>query len=467
MSNSLGQALHNEVAPDSLAAKDLAHLLHPATNLAEHHRIGPEIYLRGEGVYLWDEHGKQYLEGMAGLWCTALGYGEEELARVAAEQMRQLAYSQLFAGKANAPSVLLAEKLKAMMPFDAGRVLFGLSGSDANDTQVKLMWYYHNAIGKPERKKIIARRGGYHGTTAASGSLTGLAPFHKHFDLPLPNILHVDAPHPYRGPREGESEADYARRLARELDDLIVAEGPETVAAFVAEPVPGVGGVLVPPAGYFDEVQAVLKKHRVFFIDDEVICGFGRTGQPFGAQAFDIVPTTMSVAKALSAAYLPISAVVIPEFIYEPLVRASGEIGTFGHGLTYAGHPVCAAVALRTLEIYEERDIFAHAAKVGEAFQDRLRDLAAHPLVGDARGVGLMGAAELVADKRKKTPFPASEAIGAYCARQAREQGLIVRNLGDTIAFCPPLIITNEQVDELFTKFERALEATLAHVGTL
>ena len=461
------QALHNELAPDSLAAKDLAHLLHPATNLAQHHRIGPEIYLRGKGVYLWDEHGKQYLEGMAGLWCTALGYGEEELARVAAEQMRQLAYSQLFAGKANEPSVLLAEKIKAMMPFDAGRVFFGLSGSDANDTQVKLMWYYHNAIGKPERKKIIARRGGYHGTSVASGSLTGLPPFHKHFDLPLPNILHTAAPNYYRDAQEGESEADFSTRLANELDDLIEAQGPETVAAFVAEPIPGVGGVLVPPAGYFEKVQAVLDKHRVFFIDDEVICGFGRTGRPFGAETFGIAPTTMTLAKALSSAYLPISAVVIPEFMYEPLVQASGEIGTFGHGVTYAGHPVCAAVALRTLEIYEERQTFAHAATMADPFQARLHAFQDHPLVGDVRGVGLIGAIELVADKRTKAPFPAAQAIGAYCARQALEQGLIVRNLGDSIAFCPPLIITETQIDELFGKFERALEATLRHVGQL
>ena len=461
----MSELLHNELVPDSLAAKDLAHLLHPVTNLADHHANGPDIHVRGKGVYLWDADGKQYLEGMAGLWCTALGYGDEELVQAGAEQLRKLCYSQLFTSKTHEPGVLLAEKLKAMMPFEAGRVFFGLSGSDANDTQVKLMWYYHNAIGKPERKKIISRSSGYHGTTVAAGSLTGLPPFHAHFDLPLPQVLHTTAPNYYREAREGESQNDFSTRLANELDDLIKAEGPETVAAFIAEPVPGAGGVLVPPAGYFEKIQAVLRRHRVFFIDDEVICGFGRTGNPFGAETFGIEPTTMSLAKALSAAYLPISAVVIPEFMYEPLVEASGKVGTFGHGFTYSGHPVCAAVALRTLEIYEERQTFAHAAKVAVGFQQRLRALGEHPLVGEARGVGLIGAVELVASKDTKEPFPADVGAAVHCVKHAQELGLIVRNLGESIAICPPLIIDDQQIDELFIKLEQALDDTLAYVN--
>ena len=459
--------LHNAFAPDSIEAKDLAHMLHPATNLAAHQRTGPAVHERAAGVYLWDNHGKQYLEGMAGLWCTALGYGEEELVRAAETQLRTLSYSQLFAGKTHEPGVLLAEKLKAMMPFDAGRVFFGLSGSDANDTQMKLLWYYHNAIGRPERKKIIARDGGYHGVTIGSGSLTGLAPFHKHFDLPLPNVLRTASPYYYRDAREGESEDDFTTRLACELDDLIAAEGPETIAAFIAEPVPGVAGVLVPPDGYYAKIQQVLRRHRIFFIDDEVICGFGRTGNAFGAETFGIEPTTMSVAKALSSAYLPISAVVIPEFLYEPLAEASGKVGVFGHGFTYSGHPVCAAVALRCLELMEERNIFAHAARLAAPFQSRLAALAEHPLVGDARGVGLLGGAELIADKARRKRFPAELAIGAHCANRAQQHGLIVRALGDTIAFCPPLIITEPQIDELFTKFERALDDTLRYVNAL
>lgn len=461
----MSNPLHNEFAPGTVEAKDLAHLLHPATNLADLHRTGPLVHARAKGAYLWDNRGKQYLEGMAGLWCTALGYGEEELARVAAEQMRRLSFSQIFAARTHEPAVLLAEKLKAMMPFDAGRVFFTLGGSDANDTQVKLMWYYHNVIGKPEKKKIIARRRGYHGTTVASGSLTGLPPFHQHFDLPLPGILHTDAPYYYRDALKGETEDDYATRLADNLDALITAEGAATIAAFVAEPVPGVGGVLVPPSGYYEKIQAVLRRHRVFFIDDEVICGFGRTGNPFGAQTCGIEPTTMTVAKALSSAYLPIGAVVIPEFLYEPFVPASAEVGTFGHGFTYSAHPACAAVALRTLEIYEERDIFGHAAAMSERFLARLNALAEHPLVGDARGVGLMGAVELVADKNTKAPFPAEVGAGAHCAGQALQHGLIVRNLGDCVALCPPLIVSDAQVDELFTKLEKALDDTLAYVN--
>ncbi len=463
----MSDPLHNEIAPDSIAAKDLAHLLHPNTRLGDHHRVGPVIHDRAEGVYLWDGHGKQYLEGMAGLWCTALGYGEEELIRAATEQLRKLSYSQLFASVTNEPSVLLAEKLKAMMPFEAGRVFFGLSGSDANDTQVKLMWYYHNLIGKPARKKIISRRLAYHGVTVASGSLTGLPPFHKRFDLPIPCVRHVTPPYYYREARLGESEAEFSTRLANELNDVIEAEGPDTVAAFIAEPVLGAGGVIVPPDDYYAKIQAVLRRHGVAFIDDEVICGFGRTGQAFGANTFGIEPTTMSVAKALSSAYLPISAVIIPEFMYQTFLDASDELGLFGHGFTYSGHPACAAVALRSLELMEEREIFAHAARMGEIFQERLRGFEDHPLVGDVRGVGLIGALELVADKATKAPFPDAVRISAQCVRQAQEHGLIVRAIGDSVAFCPPLIINADQVDELFSKFGKALDKTLDYANSL
>jgi 4-aminobutyrate--pyruvate transaminase len=457
-------ALHNIAPPGSLEAKDLEHLLHPATNLKLHHEKGPTVHVRAKGVYLWDSKGKQYLEGMAGLWCTAIGYGEEELARVAKEQMEQLCYSQLFAGKTHEPSILLAEKLKSMMPFDAGRVFYGLSGSDANDTQVKLQWYYHNAIGKPERKKIISRKRGYHGVTIAAGSLTGLVPFHKHFDLPIAGILHTDSPHYYRDALPGESEAQFVDRIVGNLEALIRKEGPETIAAFIAEPIMGAGGVVVPPDGYYAKVQAVLEKYGIFFIDDEVICGFGRTGKPFGAETMGIVPTTMSVAKAVSSAYLPLSAVIIPEFMYEPLVETSGQVGTFGHGFTYSGHPVCAAVALRNLELMEERKIFEHAANVSPAFQARLRALADHPLVGEARGRGLIGAAELVADKQTKAAFDPKRGVGAYCTARCEANGLISRNMGDTMAFCPPLVITENQIHEMFDKFGKALDETLAWV---
>jgi 4-aminobutyrate--pyruvate transaminase len=458
----MSEALHNVAPPGSIEAKDLEHLLHPATNLKMHHEKGPVVHQRAEGAYLWDNKGNKYIEGMAGLWCTALGYGEEELVEAAVKQMRELSYSQLFGGKTNEPSVLLAEKLKSMMPFDAGRVFFGLSGSDANDTQIKLMWYYFNAIGKPEKKKIISRTRGYHGVTVASGSLTGLPPFHKHFDLPIAGILHTDCPHYYRGAQDGESEAEFVARIVGNLELLILDEGPETIAAFIAEPVMGAGGVVVPPDGYFEAVQKVLAKHDIFFIDDEVICGFGRTGNDFGATTFGITPTTMSMAKAISSAYLPLSAVVIPEFMYEPFIEQSGEVGTFGHGFTYSGHPVCAAVALRNLELMEERQTFAHAAAMSEIFQARLHGFADHPLVGEARGVGLLGAIELVADKPSRQAFDPKQAVGAYCMGRCEVNGLLVRSLGDSLAFCPPLIIDEAQVDEIFDKFGTALNETEA-----
>ena len=461
----MSKALHNRFPPGSIEARDLQHVLHPNTNLKEHRRTGPLVNERAAGVYVWDNRDRQYLEGVAGLWCTALGYGEEELIRVAEEQLRKLSYASIFAGNTNEPSVRLAEKLKAMVPFDAGRVFFGLSGSDANDTQVKLLWYYHNLVEQPQRKKIISRLQGYHGATVASGSLSGLPSFHQHFDLPLPRILHTDCPYYYREARDGESEAAFVDRLAGNLEALIQREGPETIAAFIAEPVQGAGGVIVPPAGYFASIQDILEKYGILLIDDEVICGFGRTGRAFGADTFGMRPTTMSLAKSLSSAYLPISAVLIPEFMYEPMIEASDAVGTFGHGFTCSGHPVCAAVALRTLELMEERDLFAHAAAMAEVFQNRLQALEDHPLVGDARGVGLMGGVELVANKQTKARFDASRRVGALCGARAQASGLLVRTLGDTIALCPPLIISADQIDELFGKLNKALDETLERVS--
>lgn len=445
-----------------LGSVDLAHMLHPNTNLAALHRDGPLVLVRGEGIHVWDDHGRRYIEAMAGLWCTTLGYGDEELARTAYEQMKKLSFSHLFTGKTHEPGVLLADKLVGMAPFAASRAFFGNSGSDANDTQIKLVWYYNNAIGRPAKKKIISRQRGYHGTTLASAGLTGLPSFHKLFDVPLPQILHADAPYYYRGAEPGESEEDYASRLARNLEQLIVREGPETVAAFIAEPLMGVGGVLLPPRTYFEKVQAVLAKYDVLLIDDEVITGFGRTGELWGAQAFGMKPHTLSAAKALSAAYLPISAVLVPEFMYAPMVEASGQVGLFGHGFTYSGHPVSAAVALRALQIYEERSLYAHVRAVAPQFQARLKALASHPLVGDARGIGLLGACELVQNKTTKAAFDTKLAVGAKCMQFCQERGLIVRAVGDAIAVCPPYVVTPEHIDEIFTLLAQGLDDTLA-----
>ncbi len=445
-----------------LDATDLARVLHPNTNLAAFHKSGPLVLVRGKGIHVWDNHGKQYIEAMAGLWCTTLGYGDEELAAAAYDQIKTLSFSHLFTGKSHEPGVLLAEKLVGMAPFAASRAFFGNSGSDANDTQIKLVWYYNNAIGRPKKKKFIARQKGYHGTTLGSAGLTGLPAFHKLFDVPLPGILHTDAPYYYRGAEPGESEEDYATRLAASLEQLIVREDPDTVAAFIAEPLMGVGGVLLPPRTYFEKVQAVLAKYDVLLVDDEVITGFGRTGELWGAQAFGMKPHTLTAAKALSSAYLPISAVLVPEFLYEPMVEASGKVGLFGHGFTYSGHPVSAAVALRALQIYEERKLYDHVRQVAPQFQSRLAALADHPLVGDTRGIGLVGACELVQSKRDKTAFAASLAVGAKCMAVCQEHGLIVRAIGDVIALCPPFIVTTDQIDEIFERLQRGLDDTLA-----
>ena len=448
----------------STSDRDHLSVLHPTTDLPALRRDGPLVIERGKGIRVWDEHGNEYIEGLAGLWCTALGYGVEDLAEAAAEQIRKLSFSHLFAGRSHEPAVALAEKLREIGPVESAKAFFGTSGSDANDTQVKLVWYYNNALGRPEKKKIISRRRGYHGVSLAAGSMTGLPPFHKSFDLPLPQFRHVTCPHHYREAQPGETEAEFTARLAAELDDLIRAEGPGTVAAFIAEPVLGAGGVVVPPEGYYPAIQKVLDEHDVLLIDDEVICGFGRLGTPFGAEAMDMKPDTASVAKALSSAYLPISAVLVPDQMVDVFVEAGERWGVFGHGFTYTGHPVCAAVALKALELMEERDLFAHAARVGSYFQAGLRRFADHPLVGEVRGKGLLGACELVADKQTREAFPTQRGVGAYCMERCLDQALILRALGDTVAFCPPLIVIESDIDEILERFGRGLDETLAWV---
>ncbi|MFV2092687.1 MAG: aminotransferase, partial [Hyphomicrobiales bacterium] len=387
------------------ASRDVETIIHPYTNLASHRDKGPLVIERGQGIYVWDDTGKQYIEGLSGLWCSALGYGNAELTEAAVKQMEKISFTHLFGGKSHDTAIELAEKLKEISPAPASKVLFASSGSEANDSQIKLMWYYNNAIGRPEKKKIISRWGGYHGVTMAAASLTGLPVLHTDFDLPIAGILHTDNPHFYRFAEAGETETDFATRMADSLEAMILREGPETVAAFIAEPVMGAGGVILPPDTYFAKIQAVLTKYDIQLIADEVICGFGRTGQWFGSQTYGMEPDTISIAKALTAATLPLSAITISEPVYQAMLDESRKIGTFGHGHTYTGHPVSCAVALKTLEIYEREDIVGHVQRVGETFAARLAKLADHPLVGDARGVGLIGGVELVADKPTKRAF--------------------------------------------------------------
>jgi 4-aminobutyrate--pyruvate transaminase len=434
-------------------------MIYPTTNFKA---IEQMVVARGEGVYVYDDRGKRYLEGMAGLWCTALGYGNEEVIDCATQQMRTLTFSHMFGGKTHPAAMELADRLAAMVPIDDAHVFFGSSGSDANDTQVKLIRYWAEAIGRPEKHKIIAREKGYHGVTVASASLTGLPANHAHFQLPFDalGILRTGSPHYYRDAQPGESEAEFVQRRADELEALILAEGPETIAAFIAEPVNGAGGVIVPPSEYFNKIQQVLEKYDIMLWSDEVICGFGRLGTDFGATALSMRPQMMTLAKALSSAYVPLSAAVIPGAMYEALVEPVSNVGVFGHGYTYSGHPLACAVASKVLEIYQRDRLFEHAATVGAHLQARLADLAEHPLVGEARGMGLIGAVELVADKASRKPF-AGNTVGGYCQKQCEERGLILRALGgNSIAICPPLIISRAQVDELVDVLAAALDAT-------
>ena len=449
----------------NLAVRDIETVIHPYTNLHRHREIGPLVLEEGRGVYVFDSDGKRYIEGLSGLWCTALGYGNLEVVEAAAKQMARLPYTHLFGHKSNDLAIELAEKLKEIVPCAASKVLFCSSGSEANDMQVKLTWYYNNARGRHGKKKLIARIKGYHGVTVASGSLTGLPAVHTDFDLPIKNILHTSCPHYYRFGEAGETEDQFADRMAKDLEDLIQREGPETIAAFIAEPVMGAGGVIVPPKGYFAKIQAVLDKYDVRVIADEVICGFGRTGNPFGSQTMGFRPTSVSMAKAITSAYFPLGAITIEEELYQAMVEQSKKIGTFGHGYTYTAHPVASAVALKVIEIYERDGVYAHAAKMGEHFQARLRKLADHPLVGEARGVGLIGACELVADKATKRPFDPKKAVGAQTVKFAQDRGLICRMLGDAVALCPPLIITTAEIDEMFDIYEKALNDAEAWVA--
>jgi len=452
----------SNTALSNTQARDMASLLHPFTNLTLLRQTGPLVVERGAGVFIYGSDGKDYLEAMGGLWCTALGWGEEELVQAAAEQMRKLSFAHIFGGKSHEPGIALAEKLKEMAPMPVGKTFFANSGSEANDTQIKLMWYAANARGETGRKKIIARTKAYHGVTLASASLTGLGAFHKSFDLPFDFTVRVECPHYYRGGRDGESEEQYSARLAADLDATIQREGPDTIAAMFVEAVMGAGGAMVPPRGYFEAITAVLDKYGIRLVDDEVICGFGRTGNAFGCQTYNYQPDSMSLAKALSSAYVPISAVLLSPELVEIIEEEAVRNGGLWHAFTYSAHPVAAAVALKTLEIYQRRDTFGHVRKVAPVFLQRLKALVGHPLVGEADGVGLIGAVELVADKKSKRNFEAAKGVGAKCGQFCQDEGVMVRALlNDRIALCPPLVISEAEVGELFDRLTRGLNKTL------
>jgi 4-aminobutyrate--pyruvate transaminase len=451
---------------NSWESRDIANVLHPYTNAATHVEEGPLVIAGGDGIHVIDIEGNRYIEGLAGLFCASLGFSERRLVDAATRQMSELPFYHSFGGKSHKPGIELAERLIALSPVPMSKAFFANSGSEANDTAIKLAWYYHNAIGKPEKKKIISRVKAYHGVTVASASLTGLPNNHRDFDLPVERILHTDCPGLYRFGRPGETEEEFATRCAESLETLIMREGPDTVAAFFAEPLMASGGCIVPPATYYDKIQAVLRKYDVLFVADEVICAFGRLGTMFGIEQFGIFPDMISMAKQLSAGYQPISALLVNEKIAEAIRQESRKIGTFGHGFTYSGHPVAAAVALETLRIYEERDIIGHVQDVAPVLQHGLRALSSHPLVGDVRGLGLIGTLELVADKATRAPFDPSLGVAAYAGRRAQAHGVITRAMGDNVNLCPPLIITERETRDLLDRIGRALDDTWKWVCT-
>lgn len=444
--------------PNSLAARDIASLVHMQTNLRKHQEEGPLVIVRGNGCRIYDDSGRDYVEAVAGLWCAALGFGSERLAQVAYAQMRELGYYHLYRHRSNEPAISLAEKLLEIAPVPMARVLFQCSGSEANETAIKLAWYYWNAVGRPQRTKIIGRHMAYHGNTCAAVSLSGKPDMHAGFGLPLPLFRHTEFPHYYRQHEPGETEEQFSLRMAAALDTLIQAEGPETIAAFFAEPVMGAGGAIVPPRGYFDKIQDVLRKYDILFVADEVICGFARTGEMWGSQTYGLRPDMLTSAKALSAAMQPISVVLINDRIHDAMLAQSDRFGNFAHGFTYAGHPVAAAVALEVQKIYDEIDIVGRARRLGPLLQSTVGRLATHPLVGDVRGTGLILGMELMRDGKQRIAFDSALGVGGRVGDAAKRHGLILRVVGDRLVFAPPLVIEEDDIAEIGARLARALD---------
>ncbi len=454
--------------PNSLSAINKKTGVHQYTDMMAHEEKGPHIISRAEGIRLYDDEGRGFIDGMAGLWCTALGHSEQRLKDAAAAQMDTMTYTHIFAHRSHQPAIELAERLTQRAPASITRAFFTNSGSEAIDAMIQMVWYYNNALGRREKKKIIGRDRAYHGVTAAAGSLTALPYKQNDFDLPVNDrFLKVSCPHHYRYAQADETEEQFGARLADEVENLIIAEGPDTVAAFVGEPIMGAGGVLIPPKNYWPAVEKICRKYDVLLVCDEVINGFCRTGEFWGSETVGgVQPDIMTVAKQLSSAYLPIGATLISEKVYEAIAENSPKHGVFGIGMTYGGHPVCAAVALETLKIYEERDILGHVQSVAPLFKERYDALAAHPLVGEARCTGLIGAIELVANKETREQFAPTAKAAPTVYQHTMEAGTFGRPLpGDAVAFCPPLIVSEDDINEMFDNLTTGLdkaEAVLA-----
>jgi L-2,4-diaminobutyrate transaminase len=451
-------------SPSVLAEIDRRHLFHPFTALASHERSGPPVVIvRGEGTWLEDDRGRRYLDVMAGLWCVNVGYGRREITEALSRQATDLSYCHAFSGFSSDKPVLLAQQLINMAPVPMSKVFFGNSGSDANDTQVKIVWYYQNVRGRPLKKKIIARQRGYHGVTIMSGGLTGLSGVHAGFDLPLPFVKHTTAPRSlWEG--AGLSDAQFVDQLVADLEELILAEGADTIGAMIVEPVMGAGGVIVPPPGYYPAIQEVLRHYDILLIADEVISGFGRLGQPFGTQIFGIQPDLITLAKGITSAYAPLSACLVSHQVWSTLLEGEERYGAFGHGYTYSAHPGPAAAALANLALIDAEGLVSQAATRGHYLQRALQDaFAGHPFVGEVRGMGLMGAVEFVARKDPVTAFDPAVKVASRIVKAALARGVIGRALpsADTIAFSPPFIISEDEIDIAVRAFRNAADEVL------
>ncbi|WP_445681488.1 aspartate aminotransferase family protein [Radicibacter daui] len=451
---------------NELEAWDRDHFFHPSTHMAAHARgeTPNRVIAGGEGVYITDAAGKRSLDAFAGLYCVNVGYGRREIADAIAEQAHQLAYYHAYVGHGSEPSIRLARMIIDRAPAGMSRVYFGLSGSDANETNIKLVWYYNNVLGRPEKKKIISRWRGYHGSGVMTGSLTGLELFHHAFDLPRAPILHTEAPYYFRRADRSQTEEEFSQHCADKLEEMILAEGPETVAAFIGEPVLGTGGIVPPPAGYWQKIQAVLDRYDILLIADEVITGFGRLGSMFGSEHYGMKPDLITIAKGLTSAYAPLSGVIVGERMWKGLEKGSDALGAIGHGWTYSAHPLCTAAGIANLELIDKLGLVANAGETGKYFLDGLKAaLADHPNVGEVRGEGLMAAIEFVEDKDDRVFFDPARKVGPALAAALLKQGVIGRAMpqGDILGFAPPLCLTQEEADIIIAAAKAAVDEVL------
>ncbi|WP_375058096.1 aspartate aminotransferase family protein [Zobellella sp. DQSA1] len=435
---------------------DAAHHLHPFTDSQALHRKGTRIIERGEGVYLWDANGNRILDGMAGLWCVNLGYGRDELIQAAERQLRRLPYYNLFFQTTHPSATELAATLSELLPGDMQHVFFTGSGSECNDTVVRMVRHYWASQGRPERKVIISRHNAYHGSTLAGAALGGMKPMHAQGGLPLPDIVHIDQPYHF-GEGQGRDPQAFGLERARQLEQKILELGPERVAAFIGEPIQGAGGVIIPPQSYWPEIRRICKRYDILLVVDEVICGFGRTGHWFASEYYGLEPDLLCMAKGITSGYMPLGAVAVGRRVAEGIIRG----GEFFHGFTYSGHPVACAVALANIEVMRREKIVERVhSDVGPYLQQAWASLGDHPLVGATRGLGLVAALELVADKTDNRRFDSAAGAGLLCREHCFEQGLVMRAVGDTMIISPPLVITRAEIDELITKARRALDLT-------